>query len=574
MTSTDQAALQSVMDAAIRAGVLPAGTTVPESAAPERPWPIILLTTLGAWLAVIPLCGLLVLMFGSLLSSGAGPYFLGPVMLAGAVMVLRSDQASIFVEQLAVPLLLLGGGTLAYGLYRDLEVMSASLIMAGVVLVTTVAVRRRWIQVLLGGTCCMLVLVFIAALSSHLPDALGFMAPWLWLRSSVLVWIGLLLWKRQLGGSDGGLRGAVEALGAGWILATLASLALSTGSSFLVGALMDFRGNGGTDGMHWFATGQWLMTGLSLLMTVAGAAWLWRCWPALRQPWCAGCGAVMIALTWFIPVLGPVWLALAVAVTEHRWRVASAAGLAAVWILGSFYYSLALPLATKAAVLAGAGALLGGLVLWGRSGLGHAGAKSDTPSTAGSAAPDSASPRQARLGIALTALATLAAVNVAIWQKEDLIRHGRAIYIELAPVDPRSLMQGDYMALSYRMSPRLRDQIENQDSLETTMALAKVDARGVATLDRLAGPADKPATDELPVMLMAKNGRWSVVSDAWYFKEGTGAHWQVARYGEFRVMPDGRALLVGMADEALRPIRPVDSLPVPPADAAPASAGQ
>lgn len=67
MTSPDQAALQSVMDAAIKAGVLPAGTTVPESAAPERPWPIILLTTLGAWLAVIPLCGLLVLMFGSLL---------------------------------------------------------------------------------------------------------------------------------------------------------------------------------------------------------------------------------------------------------------------------------------------------------------------------------------------------------------------------------------------------------------------------------------------------------------------------------------------------------------------------
>jgi len=50
--------------------------------------------------------------------------------------------------------------------------------------------------------------------------------------------------------------------------------------------------------------------------------------------------------------------------------------------------------------------------------------------------------------------------------------------------------------------------------------------------------------------------RWVVVSDAWFFKEGDGARWSKARYGEFRVMPDGRALLVGMADEKLVRITP------------------
>ena len=39
-------------------------------------------------------------------------------------------------------------------------------------------------------------------------------------------------------------------------------------------------------------------------------------------------------------------------------------------------------------------------------------------------------------------------------------------------------------------------------------------------------------------------------------KEGDGARWSKARYGEFRVLPNGKALLVGMADEALRPILP------------------
>ena len=44
------------------------------------------------------------------------------------------------------------------------------------------------------------------------------------------------------------------------------------------------------------------------------------------------------------------------------------------------------------------------------------------------------------------------------------------------------------------------------------------------------------------------NGDWVVVTDAWYFKEGEAERWEAARFGEFRVLPDGRALLVGMAD--------------------------
>jgi len=51
--------------------------------------------------------------------------------------------------------------------------------------------------------------------------------------------------------------------------------------------------------------------------------------------------------------------------------------------------------------------------------------------------------------------------------------------------------------------------------------------------------------------LSPKNGAWVVVTEAWIFKEGTAELWQTAKYGEFRVLPDGRALLVGMADEKL-----------------------
>ena len=39
-----------------------------------------------------------------------------------------------------------------------------------------------------------------------------------------------------------------------------------------------------------------------------------------------------------------------------------------------------------------------------------------------------------------------------IVKKEELLKDGQLVLFELAPVDPRSLMQGDYMTLRYKIS--------------------------------------------------------------------------------------------------------------------------
>src|SRR5260370_24676627 len=88
-----------------------------------------------------------------------------------------------------------------------------------------------------------------------------------------------------------------------------------------------------------------------------------RVGPTLRQPRAAVAAVVLAVLSAFLPWLGACLLALAVTGTSGRWRQAAAAALAAAWIVGSFYYQLAWPLATKAMVLAGCGALLG-LLAW------------------------------------------------------------------------------------------------------------------------------------------------------------------------------------------------------------------
>jgi uncharacterized membrane-anchored protein len=293
----------------------------------------------------------------------------------------------------------------------------------------------------------------------------------------------------------------------------------------------------------------------SVLAALAAAVWLaWR-WPVLRQPWCAGVAAVLLVLAWFMPLLGAVLLILAWCCTALHWRLAGAAALAALWIVGAFYYQLTWSLTHKAALLAAAGTGLGLLAAWGwrHERVMTTPVPADAPAGAAREAAPSR-PGRTRLGAGLSLLALLLVVNVGIWQKEQLIRTGRPIYVELAPVDPRSLMQGDYMALNYRLADALRADLEKHDRLQRPRVLASIDERGVAQLERLASDGARPGPAELLIELTPKDGRWIVVSDAWFFREGEAERWQPARYGEFRVNAAGQALLVGLADKDLQPL--------------------
>lgn len=506
----------------------------------ERPWPVVVLTALGAWLAAVPLAGVVGLLLGDLLISGIGPYLVGVLLIAGSGVVLRAEGVSLFMEQIAVPMLLLGGVSLGFGLYRDLSMGGASLVLAAVALGVAWTVRGAWLQALLGAAAAGLVLVGVGA------ERLTGSDVWLGAQGCVLLWAAVI--GRRESARNAADSTPLESIGSGWILAALAGLAFSSGMTFLAGAVIDAPGGGS----GWHATGRWwaVWPSLSMVLAAAGAVLLGYRQPALRQGWCAGAAVVVLGLAWYMPALGAVWLVAALCVTTGRPRLAAAAGVAAVWTIGAFYYQLAWPLATKASVLVGSGVGLGGLAWWG-----HRMAQAALP--AATASPKATpSPGRSRLGIALCGAAVLAVANVAIWQKEDLIAHGQPVYVELAPVDPRSLMQGDYMALNYRLGDTLRTQLDQFDRLERPIALAEVDARGVARLDRLEDAATPPSgPTTLRVQLTPKDGRWVVVSDAWFFKEGDGQRWEAARYGEFRVMPDGRALLVGLANENLQAIR-------------------
>jgi uncharacterized membrane-anchored protein len=546
--------LDDVVRSAIAQGLLPAGATVPRH--DDRPWPIVLLTAFGAWLAAIPLFAVIGLLFSRVLTNGVGAYALGAVVLGGAIVALRRARLPLFLEQMVTPALIVGAGLLAWGAYRDLPPALASVGLALAALASALAIPRPWLRVVLGAAAAtLLVLAWLPWRGGWSAHAL--VRFWMAWHLDLLLWLlaGIVA-RTMLGdGARAAIAAALESLRAGWLLATLVGLAWWSGMTFLVGAtlsggpLADIAAH-----LEGPAAGGATMAALriaSLLLAAGAAAWAARAWPTLRSVAGAGAALVLVALAWFLPALGATLLALAVCAAGKRWRLAATAAVGVAWIVGGFYYQLAWPLATKAVVLVAAGGALGALA-WLSS---RAGEPSAASSTVAADVPrwnvgNGRSLPVAVVGIVATALFVVAAANVAIWQKEDVIANGRPVFVRLAPVDPRSLMQGDYMRLEFGLPPEVLADLGGLLDRGRPHVVARRDGRDVATVLRV-HKGEPLATDELRIELTPAHGDWVLVSDAWSFAEGQADRWARARYGEFRVDAKGRALLVGLRGENL-----------------------
>ena len=151
-------------------------------------------------------------------------------------------------------------------------------------------------------------------------------------------------------------------------------------------------------------------------------------------------------------------------------------------------------------------------------------------------------------------------INYAIYGKEQLIANGQPIYLALAPVDPRSLIQGDYMALNYEIANELGAQYRDDQTLPRRgQIVIAVDEKGVATLVRVADGTPLAANERL---LNYYKHDWGINlgPDAFFFQEGTADRYASAHYGELRVDQSGAVVLVGLRDKALTLLGRVEGL--------------
>ncbi len=153
--------------------------------------------------------------------------------------------------------------------------------------------------------------------------------------------------------------------------------------------------------------------------------------------------------------------------------------------------------------------------------------------------------------IGINLILLLAYINYSVLSKEKLLHNGKMIFLELAPADPRSLMQGDYMWLRYKILENIRTEgIPNRG-----YCIISVDNKSIARFIQIQSDGKPLKGDQLLLAYRAtKNQGMRIGAESFFFEEGQGIKYEKARYGGLRLDGDGDSILEGLYDENLRKI--------------------
>lgn len=149
----------------------------------------------------------------------------------------------------------------------------------------------------------------------------------------------------------------------------------------------------------------------------------------------------------------------------------------------------------------------------------------------------------------LATLCVLTAVNYAIWQKEQLLAQGHTVLLALAPVDPRSLMQGDYMNLRYAIEREILAHVPEQQDNDDGYVVVQLDNQNMAQFVRVTDEPTVINSQQLAIRYRVRHRQLVMASHAFFFQEGQSERYAKAQYGQFKVSATGEILLTGLCDE-------------------------
>lgn len=142
--------------------------------------------------------------------------------------------------------------------------------------------------------------------------------------------------------------------------------------------------------------------------------------------------------------------------------------------------------------------------------------------------------------------------NYSVSKKEELLKDGQLVLLQLAPVDPRSLMQGDYMNLRYAIS----NNTGTEHLPKRGYCVVRLDSKGIAEKVRFQQETTPLNKDEYLIKYTAPN-EWNINigAESFFFQEGQAKKYERAKYGGVRIDKDGNSLLVGLYNEQLKNIK-------------------
>ena len=132
--------------------------------------------------------------------------------------------------------------------------------------------------------------------------------------------------------------------------------------------------------------------------------------------------------------------------------------------------------------------------------------------------------------------------------QENLLKVGRSIYLKLVPIDPRSLMQGDYVILNYNIS---RVDIEGKD-YSTVKIVLKLSESGYYIYSHQYVKGEELNSDEIMIKGQKIGNRINYGIESYFVEEGTGLEVEGrAKYALVKITKDGTAKLIQLSDRVV-----------------------
>lgn len=516
-------------------GELPASAT--DAVHDTTPWYIVLMQGFAGWVAALFMLGFVGSVFGFLFrfDNEVALIASGLICCTVAYVLFCTQPKGIFVGQLGLVFSLTGQMMVAWGLLDWVSYQSSIgfFLLAGFQLVLTLLIPHFIHRIL---SCWFAMIALFWGLNQLGIYGLGAACCCVLF---TLVWMNENHWKR--------FQSLWEPVGLGLALA----LVQFNGHILFSDDLLSFYGKQSANA--WWSIAPWVTSALvavSFALVINKIFVQYQLSLSSMTGRLAIIGGVLLVASGLIALgTSSALLILLVGFAYQRTSLKALGLLALLSFVSWYYYNLNSTLLVKSFILIGTGValLLGQLVM-------RALLKSSSDKKEGTQESifllsrllkRSSMNRTKWICVAMI-FVVLGAVNFSIVKKEQVLASGTLVLLELAPVDPRSLMQGDYMRLRFSLE---REAFKDKPAVsEEGFITVRLDANSVG---QYAGfyHGETLADNQVKMQYRVRDGRVKFATNAFFFQEGTAQLYENARYGAFRVAGNGELLLNNLRDK-------------------------
>ena len=156
-----------------------------------------------------------------------------------------------------------------------------------------------------------------------------------------------------------------------------------------------------------------------------------------------------------------------------------------------------------------------------------------------------------KLLVLLNLILLIVVFGYSVIKEEDNLKKN-TFYIKTSPVDPRSLIQGDYMVLNYNITDSARIEAVN---IRKGYIRIKINDLKIAEFIRVDKEYMPPSNNEISIQFQKNSSNIDIGVNSYLFQEGTGNKFQKAQYAEVIELKNGKLRLKSLLDKDFKIIK-------------------